>query len=439
MAGDKKEQQAEQKRLNVEAGWPKGWQPALVDSWKDAGGTVELSLQLTSAGWSVKDCKPLLSHIKSGRGIPADVLASPAAFHRQLGDDLLALCEESWPVAPEGTLLSVKRQLPAGERTRDTVVPDSTGGLIGQQAFRRNGKWSVNESTTTAATLEALFRAHPELLTFDEDVMAWVRVVDDAALDAVASALVLQGTEGSPERDDPRLEAWTDEDLVESWLDEDELLEEVVEAEVTHRWVMVNGDRVLGVKSGDVLMPVRYRVSDEEFVRIRHLAEGRWFSDGGGAPMSWEGGGEVALVAKNVVMERVWGDADSGISIRTVSSTADTALADVVVTWTLAHDYDVAAAIELEPLDPGGEVTPEQREDFQALLDSVDASYFVDAGLAQHVRSRLAQGSKLYAATADALLHPASPIGRRMLTALADVADSGLLVLTLGNWVDDKA
>jgi len=421
------------------AGWPADWKPGLVLDWQAAGGTVESAQQLSTSGWTAAECKRAATALAPSGEVPAGVLEASAGLQRRLGNDLRGLCELQWPTVPAGTRVSVKRQRPGGERVRVSLFADAAGGFGALRATLRDGSWVSEEWRLAASSMADALAEQPDLLRFDLGTMAWIGVAEEEDIPLTHAAVELAWSGGAGESADEEDGFWSDDDPLEDWVKDDELVGEVVELDVRPRWVALNGLRVLAfpVREGE-LAPLLFRSSAEEFVPLRTVAESSWFSESGGAPISWDGGSELALLTDDVLMERTWGDIDPGLEVFPVDATDVDSLAEAVASWTINHDFEAAAALALEDLDKAGILNEASRKRWEDLLDSIQMGYCVeDESVTSRVRQLLTQRSPLYAKTATALHHPTRLRGRQLLAALEDVHGEGVLgSVTSGVWAE---
>ena len=59
---------------------------------------------------------------------------------------------------------------------------------------------------------------------------------------------------------------------------------------------------------GRKIVPTMVDLDADEFEGAREVAEYTWFSEAGGAPISWDGGNSLSVVDESLVWTRQWGD-----------------------------------------------------------------------------------------------------------------------------------
>lgn len=410
----------QQEALLVHEGWPSGWTARQAKTWTAAGGDSTSARAAQSAGWTPHEASTAAREHRS----VADVPPGPAELHRAHGDDLSSLWTRDWPPVPPGTILSARRATAEGGRQRVSLVQagDEKHLVIARLTARG---WSSTRRAVADPPLPKLRRwlraawgTYTSVTTFGGAFDA------DLLLDAVV--VPRQDTRSED------AERWEDGDnahLSEVASEQDEWLQELLpESDAVIRWFEVDGRRLtlLPDDSGR-LAKVLLDPDSDELALDPVLAHLRWFSESGGAPISWNGGGELGFLQGDVLVDRVWGDVDPGAQLLVARNRAQ--LVAALVQWSLCEDAEIAAALALEPLDPRGTLGPEARGEWDRLLEelTLTVSYFLPEDVEQSLRRVLARRGTRYWYVKRALHDPRSGPGRHVLDALRDVAESGVL------------
>ena len=200
----------------------------------------------------------------------------------------------------------------------------------------------------------------------------------------------------------------------------------------------VGHSHVAGLVLEGRVVPVLLDDDDEGRLAGEELAWYSWYSESGGAPISWNGGAELLRLTGPLGLDHRWGDMESGSSLVELP-TDPAALAELIGDW-LCGDEDslLAAAFAYEPLDPGGSLSAEDREKWQELLNAVDVhvTLTLDEDTKALVRLSL-QRQDYYAAVKDALAHPTGRNGRKLQRALKRFTDNGRVLGDMFGWRND--
>ena len=146
--------------------------------------------------------------------------------------------------------------------------------------------------------------------------------------------------------------------------------------------------------------------------------------------MSWSGGNILSLLAPGLGYSYPWNDAaqdQPGIYPFTDLPEAPEELGEALADWVIETDSEVAAALELEPLDPSGVIEDAERRAWIRRLYQVTVSFEIDvkAEAQKALRESLARRSDLYRRTRDGLASPRSPEGQALAAALDGALDDG--------------
>ena len=226
-------------------------------------------------------------------------------------------------------------------------------------------------------------------------------------------------------------EGWPD-DVVSRWNDYEDYL--TVDVPHMKAWAEINDATVLLVTRNGApgVVPVLYDVDEGDFVGLPTLVETSWFSDGGGAPISWNGGSRLSRLGSGLLVGTAWGDTRQGIELIEAAGPRETAQA--AAAFILEDGQQFAAAWELEPFDPDGRLTPEQAARWQELREQVEVSVSVYLEPYEELpvlREQLLH-DRGYAWVAGALQDPTSESGQALLAKLEDAASSGVIGELMG-------
>jgi hypothetical protein len=245
-----------------------------------------------------------------------------------------------------------------------------------------------------------------------EDVeLAWLLRVDPA---------------GGPENG----EDWDERDI-DGWLEIDDRLED----RSYGRWAVVGDKLITAVRGGRAGRTCSVTMWDEDVpVLLRPVAESTWFSESGGAPISWDGANEIGWLAPGILAEKQSGDMGYEFKIHERTRRE---LSTLVAEWTDRIDGGVVAALAYEPFDPRQVLREDERLAFRSCLEHLTFSYSLnmtdeDVG---RTRAALRRHCHKYRLTRDALIHPRSRHGQDLRRAVRAAATSGFTGdLVNGHW-----
>ncbi|GAA2745337.1 hypothetical protein GCM10009868_26450 [Terrabacter aerolatus] len=340
---------AAQHREHVEAGWPGSWRPRHVSQWVELGGDIDGARGWSEEGWSAADVVGAAAANGSGTNLPRSV-GDPDEV-AWWGDSLAGIAAGTWPQVPASTRVSVKRSFSDGRRDRWFVLPDAAGSVrverweMATPSATAPREWT---STVVAAypTIEAALAGVRELSTLRPDVVCELNVARDIGVNLLEHLRVPRvGVD--PNAEGPGID---EEAAVAAGLDLDEIarLVQGVPSRLVH--CTVDGQPVVAVRTAQGW---RWLTVGDDEIENGELAgetvvEYRWFSESGGAPISWDGGGSIGVVAPKLAVIRQWGDLGDGREFVTWPASAK-GRARVVGQWIKESDLETVAALVLEP------------------------------------------------------------------------------------------
>ena len=348
--------------------------------------------------------------------------------------------KDEWPSVPEETILMLKRRRNTSALEQWTASKDGNA-LTVHRFWMDNGQpWQEIRAGTGFMDLAEALERIPELRTLGRGTISEYTVVTAVMDPPVLISMLEASEEGGAEA----VGDWPEE-VARAWAESDSLLREwQVELDWVPRWARVNDVRVsvinIGTADSPVLQPVLANEDDEQLVPIREIARSSWASESGGASISWSGGNILSLLAPGLGYSYPWDDAaldQAGIYPFTDLPEAPEELGEALADWVIETDSEVAAALELEPLDPSGVIEDAERRAWIRRLDQVTVSLEIDvkAEAQEALRERLARKSELYRRTRDGLASPRSPEGQALAAALDGALDDGNIgQLTSGHW-----
>jgi hypothetical protein len=294
-------------------------------------------------------------------------------------------------------------------------------------------EWDTTQASGTGG-LEAALADEPDLLVLPANcVTYWATDEGKLPSHVLLTRLIVDiadvaGPTGSEAQD---LAAWTEED------------EDILSLFPGTDWVTlrgrINGTRVAALRAIDdkaePAIPVLVDVDEGQLEPIEDIAMITWFSESGGAPISWDGGNSLSRLNGPIGYARQWGDYGTENEVITLPDDQGE-LAQVVADWILKCEAAVAAALAFEPLDPTGTLSDKDRAEWESLLTAPEIEVTVDlpADTVDSMRARLSV-DLLYRVTKEALQDPSSGLGQALRAALEDLEESGVLGLLLnGEW-----
>jgi Protein of unknown function (DUF3293) len=424
----------------VEAGWPNRWRPRHIERWEEAGGDAHSARKFDDAGWLPQEVIGLANATDAAVASlrPPE---GPAGQHRFLGDGLIELGTGEWPAAPPGTMLSVKHRWSSGRRERWAVVMTGQALIVHKFDRGRGGEWRRRDERIDSKGLVETVAGIPGLRDLKRGT------VTEYTVDPrwVQPTLLLGALRASPAGGAEAGEDWPT-DVAELWTDSDEQLAQLFgDVKWIPRWASLNGDRLAAIDTGSARRPtlsvVLFDESEQQIVPLREFARSSWFSEGDGAPISWDGGNSLSLAGVGLAYDKQWGDEGEEQSLVGLPR-SPRGLAEALAEWVLRIEAEVAAAFALEPFDPKGTLSESQRQVWDERLDEVTISIEMDLSEEEisQVRRRLLRTGPVYRQTRDAFAHPSGRNGLALGATLDAVISDGVIgLLVSGEWEDRGA
>lgn len=332
-----------------------------------------------------------------------------------------------WLDDPAGTVLSLRRHTAGGQRVQWAVAKSGDGYAVWDDAG--TGAWQPGVAHADPAALIAAVPA----LTQVHKGEASSYTLDDRLLDlhdfaALLDSCPADGTDDESEWPDQFADEWK---IIDGEIDDcggrgfAAILRLVTiertsepgnsyERTVVVFWADHSGRRV----------PLL--AANERLIERNEIAGYHWAVDNTGAPISSAGSVVLVRVADGVAASIPGGDEiEMGRESELLDYPSDDdpdGQAEALAEWIDDVEATFSAAVSLEPLDPYGEMTDEERADWEAALDNIDASFSLEAGrdLRRSLRRHLA-GNGFYCSVRAALADPDGEEGQ----ALKDSLDSG--------------
>lgn len=215
----------------------------------------------------------------------------------------------------------------------------------------------------------------------------------------------------------------------------DELPFELPHANV---WATINDARVLMVKANsNSKYPVLFDLDEANFAGLTVIAESSWFSESGGAPISWDGGARLSRLYPGVLWSEAWGDTRQ--EAEALDAYGPIEMGEAAAEMVLADELQFAAAWALEPFDTGSLLDPTEELEWFALREEVTMAVTFDLEPGEQLpacRARLLK-DPTYAAIAEALADPTSTRGLALHSRLEEVRASGVIGGVLGYALGD--
>ena len=417
----------------VSAGWPQSWTPAQVGQWTEAGADLPAEQRFEASGWDPSEILGLLDdpEFEPNQAPPA----GEAGDHRMHGDTLASLLNHEWPPTPNKTIFSLKRTLRSGRRHRWTISDEGGRLCLRQQSASRAGAWRKVRDEDAGTDVAAAITAISTLCTVRRGVINEYTLNQYSPASMLLELLRVSATGG-----DEGGEGWTD-GVADEWSDSDSSIEEVVSS-LPHvsRWCTIDGARLVALRMGRQTHPLLVEPDDvdlpiEEVLGACEIVHSTWFSESGGAPISWDGGNSLSVVGP-LLWARQWGDQgeESAFSLLPQSPRS---LAGVIADWAVSIAVEVPTAFALLPFDPNGTLSAADAERWDERFEGVAASisFDLDADALAHLGRSLSRKSPICRRVKKAFLHPHGEDGKALATALDGVLEDGVLgQLLWGNW-----
>jgi hypothetical protein len=342
-----------------------------------------------------------------------------------------------WFDIPGGAVLSLQRHARSGEREQWAVIPDGdgnriqgNGGLTILEANFAAGDWEQIPSRPFASIADVL-TAFPPLRTLHKGAVYRYDLGEWAGIDErdLATQLDLCPQEGS---DDP--EDWSKAELEACEWEDLAVWKQAAELPFVRRLASIGELDVSAIDGDATCVPV---LADEDgLVALESLARTATDAHPGRSMVGWSGGCELVLLAPGVACNVPWGDeVDSGGSgfflVSFPEQGASEKVAAALADWITTVSFGFWAALVLEPLDPHGTLTDEQRqawEDFEDGMLTVSPRLDVPEGIEPLLRAELSRRSESYRRTAEARAEPNGHVAQVLLAS--DQPD-----LHYDNWV----
>ena len=416
----------------VKSGWPESWRPAQARVWLGKGGDLQTVQSLSAAGWHAAEILELPQAMDISHEVAAP--EGEADQHRGQRDRLVSLVTNEWPAAHPRTVLSLKRTLRSGKRERWSIFEVDDQFQLRQQSASRAGTWrtvrdegagtDLATAITSLAGLRTVRRSAINEYTLNQSRLT---PVDLLGLLHVSAAGGGEDSEGWPA------------ELTEHWSNSDEAVTYMVgSTPVVNRWCTIDDYRLVATQLGRKTVPILVDFDAGQPVGAEALAEYTWFSESGGAPISWDGGNSLSVVSASLVFARQWGDMGARPEFSSLPATPR-GWAGLIAHWVTSIDAAVPAAFALEPFDPKGTLSQTQHKVWEGRFEALEASISLDFApdVLTLLGARLRRNNSLYLQTRNALRRPRGKDGRALATALDTVLEGGALgQLLWGNWKD---
>jgi hypothetical protein len=443
-ASEKKQARKEQRALaaaalaakhakQVSAGWPQSWAPAQVGRWTEAGGDLTAEQRFEASGWDPSEILGLLDdpEVEPKQAPPA----GEADDHRMHGDTLASLLNHEWPPTPSKTIFSLKRTLRSGSRHRWTISDEGGRLCLRQHSASGAGVWRIVREEDAGTDLAGAITAIRTLCMVRRGAINEYTLNQYSPASILLALLRVSATGG-----DEDAEGWV-EGLADEWSDSDTAMEEGVSSlPNVSRWCTIDGARLIALTLGRVTHPLLVDPNDldlpiEEMLGAREIAHSTWFSESGGAPISWDGGNSLSVVGP-LLWARQWGDQGEESAFSSLPQ-SPRSMAGKIADWAVSIAVEVPTAFALLPFDPDRTLSAAASERWNERFEGVNASisFDLDADDLAHVGRSLSRRSPIYRRVRKAFLHPHGKDGQALATALDGVLVDGVLgQLLWGNW-----
>ena len=285
-----------------------------------------------------------------------------------------------------------------------------------------DGSWTFREGSDQFTSISEALGAHPMLRVGGGQTLEIE--VEPAHIDGVIRAVVPPRVVGVSR------DGWPD-DVVERWTEYEDYLP--LEAPTVEVWAKINGATLLLYVPEGQTRPhaVLYDWDEGQFLGLEVLAESTWFSESGGAPISWDGGARIARLYPGMLISQTWGDLDTGYE--SIPAVGPIEIGCAVADFIVGSDQQFMAAWQLEGLN-ASTLSKGDAARWAELVNGLELSLDIDLEPFEELvacRERLQQDSA-YARVAAALQDPNSDTGRALRDRLESVAESGVIGAIMG-------
>jgi hypothetical protein len=346
-------------------------------------------------------------------------------------DDLLDDCSPTatydWLDVPDDSLLSVKRQVRAGNREQWAII-ERDGAIIVQQAHSEDGSW---REAGWFATIGDAMAGTPELCTLHTGTSTFFDLDDEADLGEheLAALLDLCPDEGD---DDPA--DWTDSELVACSWNSFEIWPWAAELPLIRRLATINSFEVCGIVHAGNCFPV---LANEDGLVPRYVPVTAGTRPRSGVSLpGWDSGSILAVLAPGLACSAPWGEGEDGIFLVDYPEQGPAEeIAAAIAGWLKSITHDFWAALVLEPLGPDGTLDDEGRAAWEngehALVDPI---LRVPDDVRPLLRAALTGISEAYARCAEARADPTGYVAQALLASRLPDLHSGDWIQGLEGW-----
>lgn len=319
-------------------------------------------------------------------------------------------------------------------------ITESSDSLVAT-SWRRSASsnsWDRSEHHLTSHSLLDAIVEVPELHQISGVVVTRILTSSDAITEeGVLATLKIVGQEVEP--DD-----WP-ESVSENWLDLDDYLIQIDGLLWHYVWTSLDSHPVLGVslENEGIADPIPALIDFDENppIRAHIIGEYSWFSESGGAPISWDGGSQISRLRGSLGFEGQFGDEGNDWKA-IVLPEEESEMAELLRGWIEECEAEVTAAISFEKLDPHETLSDSAREEWTDLIEAFvrSARVWLDVapGTFDLLRATLTENER-YSRTCEALRNPGDTLGSRLHKALSDFAEDGVLgPVELEDWNDSS-
>ncbi len=403
---------------------PRSWSLKGKLDWLFCGGTPAAAREFGSHEWPADDVRAAI-----------------------LPDDLGAFVNQNAPKLNERASLWVGKRFLSGRIELWQVLQEAGAWRVESWTLVEGAtSWNKKSKKCKATSLLESIQVTPELseLTSAAVVRFELATADLHPAD-LAHALTISGQA-------PDVELWEESGLVNEWFDEANgyvptgpewrlLWTSVSTLFVDDRlWNGGHEGGVFYVEGVDVrgkgLMP--FLVHEYKIVPRQTLAESSWFSESGGAPISWDGGNSISLIADGLLQFRQWGDSGEYENFVDLPN-SNTKLAGLLAEWVDEMGMTIISALRSEQLDPRRTLSVEDRAEWDELIGSLNLSCWLEAD--SDVLAKVQQQLRLkrdYQFIMEAMSTPEGKAGHELYRLLRAVDQDGVLGRIMSLQWDDN-
>lgn len=395
------------------------WSAEQITEWKSRGGRPTMTMELSALGWSGRDC---LDAFAGRKKISRDITPpeAPAKYWKAKGGGLADALRDPFPPVAGDSVLRIRRDWYDSSLELLNIWSKDAHFALTRTYRSPDGRWSQRQKALRGGSItEVLARNYRLRECSNRFAVAYQIAQADIPFDEFVLGLKIPPNE-------PDVDWSANLGVAEHWAG-DEFY--IADHPRLSRWITVNEMPVTWVLADGKPFPFAANWETDQFAPLvgREIAHWTWFSEGGGGPISWDGGNSVYQLEPGYYLQRQWGDLGSKEKIVVIDKSVNS-LAKMLGDWVMEREASVEAAFALQPRPPkpkGRSAKHDAWDSFELVESCVwfDVSDNVETLLRRYLR-KVDTGFRL---TCDALARPDSKAGRALIAAIETTIEDGEL------------